>query len=610
MNPSNTILYFIVCFLFFNMSAFSQDISPNKFNLNFDTIDSTSNLPKGWFKWGYYDINAVKLEGSTNNFVGQVTSVKKNNKFGCIGYRIPANYAGDSITLSGYMKIENVKKGAAGLIMRIDGYGKNEVLAFDNMSEQNISGTINWQKHSITLPLSNKARIIQIGGFVSGKGKAWFDNFVVSIDGQDIQKLKEVEKPTLTKGNKIQIKNSIEKHRKILEFTTEKSLHKSLTPLIESIGDKKIVSLGEDTHGTSEFYKLREAITKKLILEKGYNIVILENPYDDIELLTKNIQRIDIDSLMRKHLFSIYQTQEMRSFLDWYKSASLTNNVSFKGCDDSLWVLPSLLESDLSVINDERLMELFDDFNKKATLNFEEYSKKHSGSKENPKNEYELGKLAYDAISAIEKYLVSKNLLTKKRKELLFNAKNSYINYVNVTSKKGFQSRDEIMADRISYLAQDPDAKIIVWAHNAHISNSVIIDNEIGIMGRDLRQEFGDDYYSIGMSSINGSYSYMENRFINDDHNYDDTLIKGELIYQPKNSWENVFNQINDNAYYFNTIDLKQELRNSTILGSLKLIGYGKEEKTDYYTLAPTTMFNTLIFVKNTTATNPLFNNN
>jgi erythromycin esterase-like protein len=40
------------------------------------------------------------------------------------------------------------------------------------------------------------------------------------------------------------------------------------------------------------------------------------------------------------------------------------------------------------------------------------------------------------------------------------------------------------------YLAHNSDSKIIVWAHNAHISNEIITDNEIGIMGRNLKQEF------------------------------------------------------------------------------------------------------------------------
>lgn len=38
--------------------------------------------------------------------------------------------------------------------------------------------------------------------------------------------------------------------------------------LMARIGEAKIVLLGEATHGTSEFYRMRERITKELVLKK------------------------------------------------------------------------------------------------------------------------------------------------------------------------------------------------------------------------------------------------------------------------------------------------------------------------------------------------------
>ena len=42
-----------------------------------------------------------------------------------------------------------------------------------------------------------------------------------------------------------------------------------LGPLLERIGDARIVLLGEATHGTSEFYRMRERISRELIVQKG-----------------------------------------------------------------------------------------------------------------------------------------------------------------------------------------------------------------------------------------------------------------------------------------------------------------------------------------------------
>ncbi len=44
------------------------------------------------------------------------------------------------------------------------------------------------------------------------------------------------------------------------------------TPLLERIGDARVVLLGEATHGTSEFYRMRARITRELILRRGFTL--------------------------------------------------------------------------------------------------------------------------------------------------------------------------------------------------------------------------------------------------------------------------------------------------------------------------------------------------
>ena len=44
-----------------------------------------------------------------------------------------------------------------------------------------------------------------------------------------------------------------------------------LGPLLDRIGDARVVLLGEATHGTSEFYRMRARITRELVLRRGFN---------------------------------------------------------------------------------------------------------------------------------------------------------------------------------------------------------------------------------------------------------------------------------------------------------------------------------------------------
>jgi erythromycin esterase-like protein len=46
--------------------------------------------------------------------------------------------------------------------------------------------------------------------------------------------------------------------------------------LLELVGDARFVLLGEASHGTHEFYRERAQISKRLIVERGFNAVAVE----------------------------------------------------------------------------------------------------------------------------------------------------------------------------------------------------------------------------------------------------------------------------------------------------------------------------------------------
>src|SRR6185312_7226973 len=52
-------------------------------------------------------------------------------------------------------------------------------------------------------------------------------------------------------------------------------------PLLDRIGDARFVLLGEASHGTHEFYRVRAEITKRLIREKGFTAVAVEADWPD-----------------------------------------------------------------------------------------------------------------------------------------------------------------------------------------------------------------------------------------------------------------------------------------------------------------------------------------
>jgi hypothetical protein len=53
-------------------------------------------------------------------------------------------------------------------------------------------------------------------------------------------------------------------------------------PCLAAIGDARVVMIGEATHGTDEFYRVRMNITKALISEMGFNAVAIEGDWPDV----------------------------------------------------------------------------------------------------------------------------------------------------------------------------------------------------------------------------------------------------------------------------------------------------------------------------------------
>jgi len=52
-------------------------------------------------------------------------------------------------------------------------------------------------------------------------------------------------------------------------------------PLLQWIGNRRLVLIGEASHGTHDFYRERALITRRLIEERGFNAVAIEGDWPD-----------------------------------------------------------------------------------------------------------------------------------------------------------------------------------------------------------------------------------------------------------------------------------------------------------------------------------------
>ena len=66
--------------------------------------------------------------------------------------------------------------------------------------------------------------------------------------------------------------------------------------LLDLIGDRRIVLIGEATHGTHDFYRERARITRRLIEEKGFNAVAVEADWPDAYRINRFVRGVGTDA--------------------------------------------------------------------------------------------------------------------------------------------------------------------------------------------------------------------------------------------------------------------------------------------------------------------------
>jgi len=95
-------------------------------------------------------------------------------------------------------------------------------------------------------------------------------------------------------------------------------------PLLDMIGNARIVMIGDGSHGTHEFYRERALLTKRLIEEKGVTFVAIEGPWPDVLRLNQYVQGGSGTAREALTVFDRYPTwmwgnRDMQDFLAWLR---------------------------------------------------------------------------------------------------------------------------------------------------------------------------------------------------------------------------------------------------------------------------------------------------
>lgn len=297
----------------------------------------------------------------------------------------------------------------------------------------------------------------------------------------------------------------------------------SLDPLIESIGERKLVLLGEASHGTHEYYTWRTAISKRLIEEQGFNFIVVEGDWPACYQLNRYIKGYKqagttVESILQKMdrwPTWMWANWEVADLIEWMKKynkkLSSEKKIGFYGLDVySLWtsmneMLIYLEKEDHPVAEAVRkAVACFDPFDED-----EQKYARHTRYNERCKKE---------VVNVLQKIRRDLPSLDGDR-EAAFNAEQNALIAVNAEEYysamiqfdgKSWNVRDRHMMETVKRLMDfhGENAKGIVWAHNTHIGDASatdMADEGLINVGQLARQEYGrENVYLCGFAGYEG----------------------------------------------------------------------------------------------------------
>ena len=262
--------------------------------------------------------------------------------------------------------------------------------------------------------------------------------------------------------------------------------------------DARVVCLGEASHGTSEFYRARAAISRHLIERHGFNIVAVEGDWPDCATIDRYVRHREwrAGELKAFERFPtwMWRNREVDAFIRWMRehnqNRAYERMCGFYGLD--LYNLSASMQAVIEFLDRED-PEL-------ARLAHRRY-----GCLDPWADEPQL----YGRHSLMEGYArcevgvvqMLKDLLQKQVDcygpecdEWLDAAANArlvkdaeaYYRVMYHGSAESWNLRDTHMFETLNMIldAKGPNAKVIVWAHNSHIGNAAYTD--MGINRREL----------------------------------------------------------------------------------------------------------------------------
>jgi erythromycin esterase-like protein len=304
-------------------------------------------------------------------------------------------------------------------------------------------------------------------------------------------------------------------------------------PLMALIGDAPYVLIGEASHGTHEFYRIRGEITKRLIQEHGFTAVAVEADWPDAYRVNRFVrgESSDADADVALSGFKrfpqwMWRNADVLDFVGWLRSLNESRTaadavVGFYGLDlYSLHASIAAVLEYLDAVDPEAAVRArqryacFENFGEDAQAYG--YAATHGLAEScEPAVVAQLVEMRRSAAEYARRdgRLMRDALFYAEQNARLVKDAEQYYRAMFYGGVASWNLRDRHMAETLDALSaslvhQDAHPKIVVWAHNSHLGDARATEmatrGELNV-GQLVRSRHGDNAVLVGFTTYTGT---------------------------------------------------------------------------------------------------------
>ena len=295
-----------------------------------------------------------------------------------------------------------------------------------------------------------------------------------------------------------------------------------LQPFRKIIGDARIVALGEDTHGTHEFFAMKHRLLRFLVTEMGFTLFAMEADLPEANRINDYVHGTagDPAALFKQVNFSLEDTQEVLDLIRWMRAYNDQRGsapaVSFLGFDMQY---PHIAMDDVIAY----LHTVDSAAADHATALYEPFR-----PYQNAPGAYAKADADVQAQCRANIGVVYADLAAHKSAYAQASSPQAYAQGLraarivmqaeDLAAGMDAESRDRYMAENAVWLLEQggAGAKIVLWAHNAHVGTTK--SSTFRSMGSYLRERYSDEMrvfgFEFGMGLFNAAgYDALNQRY-------------------------------------------------------------------------------------------------